>query len=260
MKTILALILAGSASLLGADDANSIIRRLVEAEKLNAERASQYTYVERKVDYAFDKDGTARQDRTQTHEIIFVEGESYRKLVARNDRPLDVKEQSKEDLRLKQTAAERRKKRQFGPIERHFSLGERELLLTLFDNRIVGEEDLRGRRNWVIECKPKTGSVSADKQRKDVLAVERKLWIDQTDFLVAREFQLTVGDHSVLMPGTTWVWDHERFNDTWLLTSINIDGKLHFAKLMKPRVKTEIRNAKFQKFDVKSTITIEPAS
>ena len=69
-----------------------------------------------------------------------MEGETYRKLVARNDRPLDSKEQAKEDTRFKQTAQERRTKRRNGLMHKTFSLGERAELLTLFDNKVAGEE------------------------------------------------------------------------------------------------------------------------
>ena len=90
----------------------------------------------------------------------------------------------------------------------------------------------------------------------------RKLWIDQAEFMVLRESQTVVGDHSVPMPGTTWQTDYELIHkeagqEAWQVTSISVNGKLHFAKMVKPQVHTEIRNSKFQKFDVKSTITVE---
>lgn len=79
---VLLLVTARSA-VVAADDPNDILKRFFEAERKNWEKASRYTHVEQKDDYSFEKDGTSRKDRSQTHEVIFVEGETYRKLVAR---------------------------------------------------------------------------------------------------------------------------------------------------------------------------------
>lgn len=83
MKIILAAILSASANAFACEDANDILKRFFEVKKRNSERTSQYTFVEQKDDYVFDNNGQPRKDRSQTHEVIFVEGESYRKLVAR---------------------------------------------------------------------------------------------------------------------------------------------------------------------------------
>jgi hypothetical protein len=60
------------------------------------------------------------------------------------------------------------------------------------------------------------------------------------------------------MPGSTIATDYQKMNDdAWLAESMTIDGHLQFAKMIKPRVRTEYHNSKFQKFDVQSTITME---
>jgi hypothetical protein len=242
-----------------AEDPNEIIKRFIEVETKNWERASQYTYVQRADFFDFDKNGQPKKDRSETHEIVFVEGGSYKKLIARNDRPLDAKEQSKEDKKLQQIAEERRKQRRSGLFHKEVSLGSSSDLLTLFDNRLVGEEEIRGHKAWIIASKPKDGHAAANAHEKEVLSFQRKLWINQADCQLLRSEYTVIGQHVNFTPGTTLTWDFEKINDdAWLTISGVIDGHLQFAKFIKPAVRTEYRNSKFQKFDVQSTITIEP--
>ena len=50
---------------------------------------------------------------------------------------------------------------------------------------------------------------------------------------------------------------HSIAGGVWMETSGLIDGHLQFAKLIKPKVRTEYTYSKFQKFDVQSTITVD---
>jgi hypothetical protein len=252
-------VLLAALPLFAAEDPNEIVKRFIEADRKNWERASQYTYVEQADFFDFDKNGQPRKDRSETHEIVFVEGATYKKLVARNDRPLEAKEQSKEDKKLQRIAEERRKQRRSGLFHKNVSLGSFDDLLTLFDNRLVAEEEIRGHKAWVIVSTPKEGRTPANAHEKEVLSFKRKLWINQADSQLLRSEYTVVGQHINFTPGTTLTWDFEKINDdAWLTISGVIDGHLQFAKFIKPAVRTEYRNSKFQKFDVQSTITMEP--
>src|ERR1700682_293096 len=48
----------------GAEDANAIVKRSIEAQGKNWERASQYTYVEPAAYFSFDKSGQPNKDRS----------------------------------------------------------------------------------------------------------------------------------------------------------------------------------------------------
>jgi hypothetical protein len=61
-----------------------------------------------------------------------------------------------------------------------------------------------------------------------------------------------------MTPGSTFSWEFEKIAaEVWMQTSGVIAGHLQFAKLIKPQVRTEYEDSKFQKFDVQSTITVE---
>jgi hypothetical protein len=163
-----------------------ILKRFPEAENHNGEKAGQYTYVEQADHFSFDKNGQAKKFGSETYDIIFVEGGVFRKLVARNDAPLDPKEQAHEDKRLQAFAELRRKQAHSGVFHRNFQLGSDDDLLTLFDCRLTGEEEVRARKAWVVACAPKAGRKPVDAREKQVMAFQRKLWIDQSDYAVAR--------------------------------------------------------------------------
>jgi len=239
-----------------AEDANAIVKRFLDAPSRNWEQAGEYTYVEQADFFVFDKNGQPRRDRSETHEIIFLEGSTYKRLIARNERPLDSKEAAKEEKKMQQAAAERRKLRQSGVFHKTVSLGPDADLLTLFDNRVLGEEVVNGRNAWVVECSPKAGHAPANEHEKEVLSFGRKLWIDESESLPLRSVHTVVGPHIVFMPGTTITREYEKINgDAWLPISQILAGRLQFAKVIKPRVRTEYRYSKYQKFDVQSSIT-----
>jgi hypothetical protein len=245
--------------LLGADDANELIKRLIAADKRNWERASQYTYIRQADYFEPQKNGPPKKDRSETYEVIFVEGESYQKLVARNDRPLDPKEQAKIEKNMQRTAEERRKQRRSGLLHRTVTLASYNDLLTLFENRFLPDEEVRGHKTSVVLCSPKPGHVPANSHEKDALSFEQKLWIDQAEGQLVRSIFTVVGSHAMLMPGSTITSEFDKINgDVWLEVSSVIDGHLQFAKFIKPAVRTEYTHSKFQKFDVQSTITIDP--
>ena len=254
-----ALLLLVTLPLWGTEDANVIVKRFIEAQGKNWERASQYTYVEQADFFSFDKSGQPKRDRSETYEIIFVEGLTYKKLVARNERPLEPKEQSKVEKLMQRMAKERREQRRSGIFHKNVSLGSDDDLLTLFDNRVAGEEEIRGHKAWVIESTPKEGRAPANNHEKEVLSFRRKLWIDTAEYVPLQTEYTVVGQHVSFTPGTTITWEFEKINDdAWLTTSGVINGHLQFAKFIKPAVRTEYKNSKFQKFDVQSTITVEP--
>jgi len=243
--------------LLASDEPNNIIKRYLEASNKNWQRASQYTWVEQADYFTVPKDGPPKKDRSTIHEVMFIEGGEVKKLIARNDKPLDPKQQAKEESRWRKLVEER-KKQHSGLLHKNVSMGSDEDLLTLFDNRIEGEEEVRGHKSWVILATPKD-RVPVNQHEKEVLSYQRKLWIDQSSDELVRVVYTVVGQHIVLAQGSTLTWDFDRINDDiWFTVSGVIDGRFQFAKLIKPAVRTEYHNSKFQKFDVHSTITIEP--
>jgi len=263
-----ALLLLLALPLWATDDVNTILRHVVAADHRNEKNAQQYTYIQETIRFALDKDGQMRQTSTVTHEVIFVEGLKYEKLVAREGKPLTPKEQAKVDKDMSQTAAERRKRAHptspGGAVARTSpfnhkttDLGSLSELLTLFDNRLIGEEEIRGHKTWVIESTPKKASEQMSMHEKDVLGFGKKFWVDQKDNMVVRAIHTVVEQGSAMRPGSTLTFEYEKIDaDTWEPVTLTMDFSLAKQAIFKPTGRTVYTMHDFHKFDVQSTITV----
>jgi hypothetical protein len=145
--------------------------------------------------FAYDKTGRPVQNGAAVWEVIFVEGLEYKKLISQDGKPLDAKAQAKEEKKMQQTAEERRKQRRAGAFHPTVSRDSTQELLTLFDNHLLGEEQIRGRKAWIIESKPQAGRVSANQHEKEVLSFSHKLWIDQAENFTLKTVDTVIGEH-----------------------------------------------------------------
>jgi hypothetical protein len=253
------LLLLAALPLWGADDANQILKRLVEAQTRNWEQARQYAYTEEMTNFAFDKTGKPVQNGAAVWEVIFVEGLEYKKLISRDGKPLDAKDQAKEEKKMQQTAEERRKQRRTGVFHRTVTMGGAEDLIAFFDNRLLGEEEIRGRKAWIVESTPQASHVAVDQREKEVLSWRHKYWIDEAENFTLKTEDTVVGDHIFMKPGSVVTEEFEKINDdAWLGVRRSIDFHFQFAKFIKPAGRSDYQDSKFHKFDVQSTITMDP--
>jgi hypothetical protein len=260
----LSLLLLAVVPLWAADSGADILRRWNDAQRENDVRARQYTYTEQSDRFTYMADGQLRKDTSETAEVIFVEGIAFKKLVARNGKALDAREQARVDMEMRQTAEERRKHRQppaaggkisFG--NQSADLGSKEELLSMFENRLVGEEEVGGRRAWVFESTPKERVVASSAHERQVLCFRKRLWIDQADYVLAKAVYTVIGDELFAKPGSTLTFTSGKIGaDTWHDVSVAVDIYRVRDKAFKPSGRTEYRMSKFQKFDVQSTITV----
>jgi hypothetical protein len=245
-----------------ADDANAILRRYLYADKQNAEKAEQYTYVQDNAWFVPDKTGELKQNRSETLEVIFVEGLIYRKLIARNGKPIDAKEKAKVDKAMRETAEQRRKHPGWAPDgggitngHSRADFGSDEELLTLFDNRVTGEAEIGGRKAWVIESTPRKDRPPANRHERDVMSFGKKFWIDEAENAELRAVYTVVGDRLFLKPGSTTTIEFQKIDQAvWQPALVVVDARNTTSKIVDAE---EIRYSSFKKFDVQSTITID---
>ncbi|HEX4602897.1 MAG TPA: hypothetical protein VH724_02815, partial [Candidatus Angelobacter sp.] len=89
-------------------DPKDIVRRSVEVDHHNFERAQKYTCTQRQVVKHLDKHGNVKSTEIKTYDINFYFGEFYSRLVQIDDKPLSEKDQKKEDEKLEKFLAKRR--------------------------------------------------------------------------------------------------------------------------------------------------------
>jgi hypothetical protein len=146
-------------------------------------------------------------------------------------------------------------------FHRTFSVSDTdEDMLALFENRLMGEEEVTGHKTWVIESEPHAGRKPANDRERDALSFRRKLWVDQAENLPVRWEAVVVGDKTFMKPGTRFSIEYAKSTRTpsWQhLSSWTFHTQLF--KFAKESGRQETRNSRFRKFDVQSTITTEPA-
>jgi len=62
------------------------------------------TYLEEDTHFSYDKAGQSKQTGSETYEVIMLEGDTYKKLVARNEQPLSPAGKAKEEKKLQEEA------------------------------------------------------------------------------------------------------------------------------------------------------------
>ncbi len=265
MKVLIVLTLVCWGSPANAEDVSDILNRFVVAQRANDGEARRYTYVEHADFFTYEDGGKKlRKDRSEENEIIFVEGLQFKKLISRNDQPLSAREQADVEKHMQETAEYRRRHRQQTPGGRisfgrdHVDLGSNEDLLSLFDSRLVGEDEIRGHKAWVVELTPKAGLRPANEHEREVVKFRKKLWIEQMDYTALKVIHTVVESGMFAKPGTTVTLEYERIpGGPYLAAFVAVDIHRQVGKEILPSGRTEYRNTRFQKFDVQSSITID---
>ena len=251
-------------------DPLEIIRRSVEKDRLNFERANDYSYVQHSEQRLLDKEGRVSKVESRTYDVIVIDGEPYEKLVAKDGKPLPESEARKEQEKLDRELARRRSEK---PGERSRRLSEQEKrrregrefareIPEAFTFRLAGEETLEGRPVWVIEAEPKPGYKGKAK-RADLLSRFRgKLWIDQTDYQWVRVEADTIAPVrfgwilAKLDPGARMTFEQRRVNEeVWLPSRAQMQLAARLALVRKLRAEVEVVWRDYRKFRTDSRIT-----
>jgi hypothetical protein len=259
-KYLAAIALFSGAVQAAGPDPTELVRRSVEVVRDAGAKARQYAYREYKVDRDLDGKGKETGKRTETWDVIGLEGSTYRKLVMRNDQPLPPKEQKREDDRM-QKEAELRKRET--PDERRRRLFSFSYTLSfpymkiadLYDFRYLGEETLAGHPTQIIEGTPKSDYRPRTDDEKESLNYKVKLWLVEGDYHYARMELEVVGDHSRMQKGSLLDIDAAPQDDgVWLPTTQTFRFTARFLKTIDRRGEQTITFSDYRKFQVDSRI------
>jgi hypothetical protein len=191
---VLIVILASASALLSQDDAREVIRRAVAADLRNWKTARDYTFSERVDSRYMDSQGRLKSREVRSHDVLLLDASPYRRLVARDDRPLLPADEKKEQEQFNRNVTARR---QETVVQRTLRVTEyarrpdwqREAWRELpeaFDFRFVAEENLDGHRLYVIEAVPRHGYEPGTRTGKILARLKAKLWVDRQDYRVVK--------------------------------------------------------------------------
>ena len=253
------LILASATALLGQTDAREVIRRAVAADERNWKVARDYTFSERVNRRYLDSQGRVKSQDVRIHDVMLLDGSPYRRLVARDDRPLPPAEEKKEQETLARSIAERRDETAARRTQRRAEYDRRpewqreawRELPEAFDFQMVAEEVWEGHGLYIIKATPRQGYQPRSRTAKVLVHLQGKLWVDKQDYhLVKAEVEvvdtISVGLFLVrLAKGSRAAFEQTRVNDeVWLPRQVRafISARLGLLKVL--HIEQEINYSK----------------
>lgn len=173
-----------------AQDAHEIITRAFAANEKSDDALANYAFVQRQHFRVLDGKGKVKEERSRTLEVMFVDGSPYRRVVARNDKPLSPDEQKKEDERLRRSDEERRKDT---PDQRKARLddwrkqqddknAQYHEVPDAFDFKLAGEETVGETPCYMVDATPKAGYKFKNPKSSMVAKFKGRLWIAKADY------------------------------------------------------------------------------
>ena len=256
-------------ALLAAQDAREIVRRSLEHDQKNLEAARNYTYLERQLERQFDGSGKLKQQNLRTWDVTLQEGSPYRRLVARNDQPLNAEEQKFEQEKLEHNIEDRRKEtkeqreRRIADWERRRRRQREPLkeLVDALDFRISGQESLNGGEAWVIDATPHPGYKPKSTAGAILLKMKARLWIDQHDYeWIRMEAEtldtVTFGAFLIrIAKGAHIVMEQTRVNDeVWLPKRIALEGSARLFLVKGMHTQLDFTYSQYRKFSTDSRV------
>jgi hypothetical protein len=247
---VFSLVLVSAAGLMGQMDAREVVRRAVAAEEQNWKLARNYAFSERSRLRYLDANGRVKSQEVKSLEVIMLAGSPYRRLVARDDRPLPPAEEKKEQEKLASSIAERRSETALERARRladYFQRPEwqheawRELA-EAFDFRLLADQVWRGRAVYVIDAAPRQTYQPRSRTAKMMQHIQATMWVDKLDYhLVKAEAEvietITVGLFLVrVAKGSRAAFEQVKVNDeVWLPSQVHasVSARLGLLKVLR---------------------------
>lgn len=239
----------------------------------------QYSFTQRSTRREIGKDGVLRDVESETFQLSFYKGNRIRRLIEKNGKPLNEKEQADADKdaakrveEIEKEIAKKEKQSDSGPPSeesRRISIAE---VLRASKLQNPRRERFRGRDVIVFDFAPDPNFDY--KNAKSMLKFFGKtagvMWIDEKDKQVARleayladSFNIGGGVLAKLKKGASFTLEQERLNDEiWLpsLADINLSVRVLLVKGID--VNQQIRSYDYRKFstEVKDAKVGDPPS
>ncbi|MGP0021155.1 MAG: hypothetical protein ACLPHP_21470 [Candidatus Sulfotelmatobacter sp.] len=246
-----------------------LFRVVADKDIENDKRQRNYTYIDREVQHNLDGKGQTKSTEIKTYEILEIYGEQVRRLIEKDDKPLDAKEAAKEEEKIqkiidkrKNESDEDRKKREEREVkDREEARKFVKEVGDAYDFKLVGTETVDGREAWVIDGEPRPGFEPQMKEAKLLSKLHGRVWIDKGDLQLAKmdiEILDTMSFGWVLArihKGTRVMLEQTRVNDeVWLPRHVifkvdarvalfkgyNLDGDQQYRDYRKFRTSSKI--------------------
>ena len=250
-------------------DPKEIVRRSIEKDHHNFERAQKYTCTQRQVIRHLDKHGNVKSTEIKTYDINFYFGEFYSRLVQMDDKPLNAKDQAREDEKLEKFLAKRRKESE-EDREKRVAKQEKERqegraferdVINAYDFRMVGDGQVSGEDAWVIEATPRPDFKPTQPHADILKKIKGRIWIEKQDYNWVKLEAEAVDTISFglflfrIHPGSHFVLETAHINnELWALKRLYISGSARIALLKNESAEQEEVFSNYKKFSASVTI------
>jgi hypothetical protein len=250
-------------------DPKEIVRRSVEVDHHNFERAQKYTCTQRQVIKHLDKHGAVKSTEIKTYDINYYYGEFYPRLVQIDDKPLSEKDQKKEDEKLEKFLAKHRKEDEEDREKRQRKQQkEREEdrafvrdVVNAYDFRLVGDDQVSGEDTWVIEATPRKDFQPTQPHADILKKIKGRIWIEKKEYNWVKVEAEAIGTISFglflfrIHPGSRFVLETTHVNnELWALKRLYINGSARIALLKNEIAEQEEVFSNYKKFSTSITI------
>jgi hypothetical protein len=254
---------------LAAEAPRDIVLRSAALDQRDLELAKNYAYVARTEQRRLNSSGKTTSVEIDTHEILILYGSPYRRLIAKNDKPLTADQQRKEQNKIDKELERRRKATAKDPerLAREESKSRQEQAAMIreaadaYSFRMLGEEDVDGYATWAIQAEPIPGYRPRSKRAKLLPNFRGKIWITKNDYRWVKleaEVIRTVSFGLVLarlQPGTRVAFEQKRVQgEIWLPSSAQVKLSARLALLKKLNAEIDVTFSDYRKFQSDSRI------
>jgi hypothetical protein len=166
-----------------------LIRKSADNDIENTKRQRDYTYIQRNEQRSLDGKGRVKSTESKTFEVMVLSGEPERKLIAKDDKPLSVRDAQKEEERIQKLVAKYGRESE-GDRGKRLAKSDKENeegrqfvreVADAYKFRLIGTETIDGRATYVISADPLPGYKPRLKDAKVLPKLRFKVWIDKAE-------------------------------------------------------------------------------
>ena len=239
----------------------------------------QYTFSEKQTQRKLDGKGSVKKITTALYEVYPSPnpGHTYRKLIARDGKPLTAEELAEEDLKQqkkegKLSAALTKPDdpdRAAAKAERRLKENQTiEELFRVYDIAIVGRETMEGRSAIVLTFAPRVGVEATTRAGRILRKFEGRAWIDEEDRQLVRVEGQLIDDLSFgfgilarLKKGARAELQRRKINDEiWLPSVARFIGQARLLLVKGLNIDALSEYSDYRKFSVATEASVKPDS
>ena len=250
------------------EDAKEIVRRGLDADQHDFERARDYTFEQREELKVLERKGKVKKHEINTYDVTILYGEPYARRIRKDDKPLTDKEEKKAADKLERFVSERknesssehRKRLAKEEKERQEARAFERDIINAYDFLIVGEDRVDGHDAYVVQANPRVGFHPTQPHADILSKVRGKIWIDKKDYgwiKLEAETLDTISWGLFLVrihKGTQMEFEQTRVNDEiWLPRRVSLNASARIALVANGTFDYELTFSQYKKFtsDVK---------